>query len=140
MPLLLLLLLFLLYIQDRWPAPWPVELLPTEAILLTIASAAATYFIAKYGVAIDTSMSMSDRELSEIATEDGILTSAYKPKIPIYCPAITDSPIGVGIAASRISPAAPPSGQDRDAVALKRRQAPSRSGPVGGHNVGRSRR
>jgi deoxyhypusine synthase len=42
------------------------------------------------------------RELSEIATEDGILTSAYKAKIPIYCPAITDSPIGVGIAASRI--------------------------------------
>lgn len=42
------------------------------------------------------------RELSEIATEDGILTSAYKAKIPIYCPAITDSPIGVGVAASRI--------------------------------------
>jgi deoxyhypusine synthase len=42
------------------------------------------------------------RELSEIATEDGILTSAYKAKVPIYCPAITDSPIGIGIAASRI--------------------------------------
>jgi deoxyhypusine synthase len=42
------------------------------------------------------------RELSEIATEDGVLTSAYKAKVPIYCPAITDSPIGVGIAASRI--------------------------------------
>lgn len=42
------------------------------------------------------------RELSEIATEDGILTSAYKAKIPIFCPAIADSPIGVGIAASRI--------------------------------------
>lgn len=42
------------------------------------------------------------RELSEIATEDGILTSAYKAKIPIYCPSITDSPIGVGIASSRI--------------------------------------
>jgi deoxyhypusine synthase len=42
------------------------------------------------------------RELSEIATEDGILTSAYKSKIPVFCPAITDSPIGVGIAASRI--------------------------------------
>jgi deoxyhypusine synthase len=42
------------------------------------------------------------RELSEIATEDGILTSAYKAKVPVFCPAITDSPIGVGIATSRI--------------------------------------
>lgn len=42
------------------------------------------------------------RELSEIATEDGILTSAYKAKVPIYCPSIADSAIGVGIAISRI--------------------------------------
>ena len=42
------------------------------------------------------------RELSEIATEDGILTSAYKAKVPIFCPAVADSAIGVGIAASRI--------------------------------------
>jgi deoxyhypusine synthase len=42
------------------------------------------------------------RELSEIATEDGILTSAYKAKVPIYCPSIADSAIGVGIATSRI--------------------------------------
>lgn len=42
------------------------------------------------------------RELAEIATEDGILTSAYKAKVPIYCPSIADSAIGVGIATSRI--------------------------------------
>jgi deoxyhypusine synthase len=42
------------------------------------------------------------RELSEIATEDGILTSAYKAKVPIYCPSIADSAIGVGVAISRI--------------------------------------
>jgi deoxyhypusine synthase len=42
------------------------------------------------------------RELSEIATEDGILTSAYKAKVPIYCPSVSDSAIGVGIAVSRI--------------------------------------
>jgi deoxyhypusine synthase len=43
------------------------------------------------------------RELSEIATEDGILTSAYKSKVPIFCPGITDSAIAVGIATSRIN-------------------------------------
>ncbi|HWQ36193.1 MAG TPA: deoxyhypusine synthase family protein [Blastocatellia bacterium] len=42
------------------------------------------------------------RELSEIATEDGILTSAYKSRVPIFCPAITDSAFGVSIAISRI--------------------------------------
>lgn len=42
------------------------------------------------------------RELSEIATEDGILTSAYKAKVPVFCPNIPDSAIGVGIATSRI--------------------------------------
>ncbi len=42
------------------------------------------------------------RELSEIATEDGILTSAFKSRVPIYCPAITDGPFGVSIGISRI--------------------------------------
>lgn len=42
------------------------------------------------------------RELSEVAAEDGVLTSAYKCKVPIFCPAIADSAIGVGIAVSRI--------------------------------------
>lgn len=43
------------------------------------------------------------RELAEIATEDGILTSAYKAKVPIYCPGVADSAIAVGIATSRIN-------------------------------------
>ena len=43
------------------------------------------------------------RELSEIATEDGILTSAYKSKVPVFCPGIADSAIAVGIAVSRIN-------------------------------------
>ncbi len=42
------------------------------------------------------------RELSEIATEDGILTSAFKSRVPIFCPAITDSAFGVATGISRI--------------------------------------
>ena len=41
------------------------------------------------------------RELAEIATEDGVLTSAYKARVPIFCPTIADSAITIGIAASR---------------------------------------
>lgn len=41
------------------------------------------------------------RELAEIATEDGVLTSAYKARVPIFCPAISDSGIAVGIAGAR---------------------------------------
>src|SRR5881296_1072396 len=41
------------------------------------------------------------RELAEIATEDGVMTSAYKARVPIFCPAIADSGIAVGIAAAR---------------------------------------
>jgi deoxyhypusine synthase len=42
------------------------------------------------------------RELSEIATEDGILTSAFKSRVPVFCPAITDSAFGVAIGVSRV--------------------------------------
>jgi len=41
------------------------------------------------------------RELAEIASEDGVLTSAYKARVPIFCPAIADSGIAIGIAAAR---------------------------------------
>jgi deoxyhypusine synthase len=41
------------------------------------------------------------RELAEIATDDGILTSAYKARIPVFCPTISDSSITVGIAGAR---------------------------------------
>lgn len=43
------------------------------------------------------------RELAEIATEDGVLTSAYKAKVPIFCPGVSDSAITVGIATSRLN-------------------------------------
>ncbi|MCS6804503.1 MAG: deoxyhypusine synthase family protein [Acidobacteriota bacterium] len=42
------------------------------------------------------------RELSEIAAEDGVLTAAYKSKIPVYCPSIADSAMGTGLAMSRV--------------------------------------
>jgi deoxyhypusine synthase len=41
------------------------------------------------------------RELAEIASEDGVLTSAFKARVPIFCPAMADSAIAVGIAGSR---------------------------------------
>jgi deoxyhypusine synthase len=41
------------------------------------------------------------RELAEIATEDGVLTSAYKSRVPVFCPTISDSAITLGIAAAR---------------------------------------
>ena len=41
------------------------------------------------------------RELAEIAHEDGILTSAFKSRVPIFCPDLLGSEIAVGIARSR---------------------------------------
>ena len=41
------------------------------------------------------------RELAEIATEDGVLTSAYKARVPIFCPGVADSGIAIGIASAR---------------------------------------
>jgi len=41
------------------------------------------------------------KEISKRAREDGIVTAAYKAGIPLYCPAIGDSSIGIGIAESR---------------------------------------
>jgi len=40
-------------------------------------------------------------ELSRHAGEDGILTAAAKAGVPLYCPAIADSSIGIGIACNR---------------------------------------
>lgn len=37
------------------------------------------------------------RELAEIAQEDGILTSAFKARVPVYCPDLLASPLSVGI-------------------------------------------
>lgn len=41
------------------------------------------------------------RELAEIAHEDGILTSAFKARVPVFCPDILGSEVAVGIARSR---------------------------------------
>ena len=41
------------------------------------------------------------RELSEIAHEDGILTSAYKSRIPVFCPNLTGSELAIGIARAK---------------------------------------
>ena len=41
------------------------------------------------------------RELAEIAHEDGVLTSAFKSRVPIYCPDLIGSEMAVGIARAR---------------------------------------
>ncbi len=41
------------------------------------------------------------RELAEIANEDGILTSAFKARVPIFCPDLVNSEISVGLVRSR---------------------------------------
>jgi len=41
------------------------------------------------------------RELAEIAHEDGILTSAFKSRIPVFCPDLQNSPLSVGFARAR---------------------------------------
>lgn len=41
------------------------------------------------------------KEISPRAKEEGIITAAYKAGIPLYCPAVGDSSIGIGIAESR---------------------------------------
>ncbi len=44
---------------------------------------------------------MLGRELAEIATDDGVLTSAFKARVPVFCPTIVDSGITRGIAGAR---------------------------------------
>jgi deoxyhypusine synthase len=46
-------------------------------------------------------LNLLGKELSRRAKEDGIVTAAYKALIPLYCPAIGDSSIGIGIAENR---------------------------------------
>mgnify|MGYP000940130372 CR=1 FL=1 len=41
------------------------------------------------------------RELAEIAHEDGILTAAFKSRIPVFCPDLLASPMSIGIARAR---------------------------------------
>jgi len=41
------------------------------------------------------------KELTRVAKTEGILTTAYRKKVPIYCPALGDSSIGIAIAIGR---------------------------------------
>ena len=41
------------------------------------------------------------RELAEIAHEDGIVTSSYKARIPVFCPDLLGSELAVGVARAR---------------------------------------
>ena len=41
------------------------------------------------------------KEIAKHSKEDGIVTAAYKAGVPLYCPAIGDSSIGIGIAENR---------------------------------------
>ncbi len=66
-------------------------------------------FVGRFASRLDQSRSYTTREflnllgkeVSKRAKEDGILTSAYKAGVPLYCPAVGDSSIGIGIAESR---------------------------------------
>jgi deoxyhypusine synthase len=46
-------------------------------------------------------LNLAGKEISKRASEDGIVTAAYKAGVPLYCPAIGDSSIGIGIAEHR---------------------------------------
>jgi deoxyhypusine synthase len=66
-------------------------------------------FIGRFAATLDQSRPYTTREflyllgkeVSKRAKEDGVVTSAYKARIPLYCPAIADSSIGIGIAENR---------------------------------------
>jgi len=66
-------------------------------------------FIGRFAATLDQSRPYTTREflyllgkeVSKRAKEDGIVTAAYKARIPLYCPAIADSSIGIGIAENR---------------------------------------
>lgn len=66
-------------------------------------------FIGRFAATLDQSRPYTTREflyllgkeVSKHAKEDGIVTAAYKARIPLYCPAIADSSIGIGVAENR---------------------------------------
>jgi deoxyhypusine synthase len=41
------------------------------------------------------------KKLSSVSKDDGILTTAWKAGVPVYCPGLADSSIGIAIAAGR---------------------------------------
>jgi deoxyhypusine synthase len=66
-------------------------------------------YIGRFASTLDASRPYTTREflyllgkdVSKRAKEDGIVTAAAKAGIPLYCPAIADSSIGIGIAENR---------------------------------------
>ena len=66
-------------------------------------------FIGRFAATLDQSrpyttrefLNLLGKELSKRAKEDGLVTAAYKAGVPLYCPAIGDSSIGIGIAENR---------------------------------------
>lgn len=46
-------------------------------------------------------LNLLGKQLAKGAKEDGIVTAAYKAGVPLYCPAVGDSSIGIGIAENR---------------------------------------
>jgi len=66
-------------------------------------------FVGRFAAGLDQSrpyttrefLNLLGKEVSKRAKEDGIVTAAYKACIPLYCPAIGDSSIGIGIAENR---------------------------------------
>ena len=69
----------------------------------------ADEMIGRFAASLDQSRAYSTREflhllgkqLAKKAKEDGIVTAAAKARVPLYCPAIGDSSIGIGIAENR---------------------------------------
>ncbi|HXX24929.1 MAG TPA: deoxyhypusine synthase family protein [Terriglobia bacterium] len=69
----------------------------------------ADEMIGRFAASLDPSRAYSTREflyllgrhLARKAKEDGIVTAAAKAQVPLYCPAIGDSSIGIGIAENR---------------------------------------
>ncbi len=67
-------------------------------------------FIAAFASSLDPSRPYTTREflhllglqLAKSAPEDGILTAAAKAQVPIFCPALGDSIIGMALAAGRV--------------------------------------
>jgi len=62
-------------------------------------------FIAEFASGLDREAPMTTREffhllggaLAERGTKEGILSSAYKAGVPVYCPAIADSSVGIAL-------------------------------------------
>jgi deoxyhypusine synthase len=69
----------------------------------------ADAMIGKFAASLDQSRPYTTREflyllgghLAKRAKDDGIVTAAAKARVPLYCPAIGDSSIGIGIAENR---------------------------------------